>query len=112
MLQSRKIDGDAAEVQAETSSTPNPEEADAEEGHGASVASTTTSAPKAAEVGPVDESMSSVGWVGPLISSCQDKLYYSACSVGGETLRLQDTALFRPEAPGVPPYIARLQVTL
>jgi hypothetical protein len=51
-------------------------------------------------------------WLGPVVSSGLEKLYYSACSMGGVTLRLQDAAFFQPEAPDVPPYIARLQVLL
>jgi len=65
---------------------------------------------KPAQIGAVDDSIITVEWVGPVVSTSQEKLYYSACSVGGETIRLQDTALFRPEAPDVTPYIARLQV--
>lgn len=60
----------------------------------------------------VSEQSLKLEWLGPVVSSGQEKLYYSACSVGGVTIRLQDAAFFRPEAPDVPPYIARLQVPL
>ncbi|KAG0622934.1 hypothetical protein M758_3G134800 [Ceratodon purpureus] len=57
----------------------------------------------------VSEQSLKLEWLGPVVSSGQEQLYYSACSVGGVTIRLQDAAFFRPEAPDVPPYIARLQ---
>ncbi|CAM6092212.1 unnamed protein product [Calypogeia fissa] len=49
-------------------------------------------------------------WVGESIRKAEGKLYYRACSVGGITFSVSDCALFRPETPDVPPYIARLQV--
>lgn len=128
MLQSRKKEGDAVQVPAlETCSTPNPEEdvsmePDMEERQAPIVITPTTSVTTSeqemepekqpAQVVAVDDSIVTVEWVGPVLSTSQDKLFYSACSVGGETLRLHDTAFFRPEAPDVPPYIARLQVLL
>ncbi|KAL3693112.1 hypothetical protein R1sor_006763 [Riccia sorocarpa] len=48
-------------------------------------------------------------WVGDSISSIEGKTYYKSCRVGGHTYHLADCALFRPETPDVPPYIARLQ---
>ena len=60
----------------------------------------------------VSEQSLKLEWLGPVLSAGQEKLYYSACSVGGVIMRLQDAAFFRPEASDVPPYIARLQVLL
>ncbi|KAH9547518.1 hypothetical protein CY35_11G037900 [Sphagnum magellanicum] len=50
-----------------------------------------------------------VEWVGSVVNISQGNVYYAACSVAGVTMRLQDCALFRPESPQDPPYIARLQ---
>ncbi|KAI5063938.1 hypothetical protein GOP47_0020608 [Adiantum capillus-veneris] len=50
-----------------------------------------------------------IEWVGDAVHRSDGKKFYSACTVGGYTYRLQDCALFRPETPNVPPYIARLQ---
>jgi len=52
-----------------------------------------------------------VEWVGSVVNISQGNVYYAACSVAGVTMRLQDCALFRPESPQDPPYIARLQVS-
>ena len=58
-----------------------------------------------------DDSIVVVDWVGPVVNVSQGNVYYAACSVAGVTMRLQDTAFFRPENMDVPPYIARLQVS-
>lgn len=50
-----------------------------------------------------------VEWIGDIIHKNDGKNFYSACTVGGYVYRLRDCALFRPETPNVPPYIARLQ---
>lgn len=50
-----------------------------------------------------------VEWVGDIAQRYDGKNFYTACSVGGFLYKLHDCALFRPETPGVPPYIARLQ---
>lgn len=50
-----------------------------------------------------------IEWVGDVVHKSDGKKFYSACTVGGYLYRLQDCALFRPETPNVPPYIARLQ---
>jgi hypothetical protein len=60
----------------------------------------------------VTRKSSSVEWVGSVVNVSQGNVYYTACSVAGVTMRLQDCALFRPESPHDPPYIARLQVSL
>ncbi|KAH8949788.1 hypothetical protein BDL97_10G049800 [Sphagnum fallax] len=57
----------------------------------------------------VTRKSSSVEWVGSVVNVSQGNVYYTACSVAGVTMRLQDCALFRPESPHDPPYIARLQ---
>ncbi|OAE33108.1 hypothetical protein AXG93_862s1000 [Marchantia polymorpha subsp. ruderalis] len=49
-------------------------------------------------------------WVGESTRTTEGKTYYKSCRVGGLTYHLSDCALFRPETPDVPPYIARLQV--
>lgn len=118
MLQSRKKEGDAA-VQGSTAALEacinlHPEavarELDMEDHASRNGRGRAPIAMKQTGVsGAVDDSVITVEWVGPVVSTSQDKLYYSACSVGGETIRLQDTAFFRPEALDVPPYIARLQ---
>ncbi|KAL2634725.1 hypothetical protein R1flu_006204 [Riccia fluitans] len=48
-------------------------------------------------------------WVGDSSGTVEGKTYYKSCRVGGHTYHLGDCALFRPETPDVPPYIARLQ---
>lgn len=57
-----------------------------------------------------DDGIVNVEWVGPVVNVTQGNVYYAACSVAGVTMRLQDTAFFRPETTDTPPYIARLQV--
>ncbi|GLJ15404.1 hypothetical protein SUGI_0252870 [Cryptomeria japonica] len=51
-----------------------------------------------------------VEWVGDKLYVVGGKTYYQSCSVNGVSYRLHDYALFRPEIPNVPPYIAKLQV--
>ncbi|KAH7415887.1 hypothetical protein KP509_14G064400 [Ceratopteris richardii] len=50
-----------------------------------------------------------VEWASDVIHRAEGKNFYAACTVGGHLYRVQDCALFRPETPHVPPYIARLQ---
>ncbi|KAJ7549866.1 hypothetical protein O6H91_07G072500 [Diphasiastrum complanatum] len=52
----------------------------------------------------------SVEWAGDMLQLIEEKAYYAACRVGGCTFKLNDCALFRPETPDIPPYIARIQV--
>lgn len=51
-----------------------------------------------------------VEWVGDKLQVTGGKTYYQSCSVRGVLYKLHDYALFRPETPNVPPYIARLQI--
>lgn len=51
-----------------------------------------------------------VEWVGDKLQVTGGKSYYQSCSVRGVIYKLRDYALFRPETPNVPPYIARLQL--
>lgn len=51
-----------------------------------------------------------VEWVGDKLQVTDGKTYYHSCSVRGVLYKLHDYALFRPETPNVPPYIARLQI--
>lgn len=51
-----------------------------------------------------------VEWVGDKLQVTGGKTYYQSCSVRGVIYKLHDYALFRPETPNVPPYIARLQL--
>ncbi|EFJ31269.1 hypothetical protein SELMODRAFT_408842 [Selaginella moellendorffii] len=50
-----------------------------------------------------------VDWVGAPTKVVDKRVYYSSCCVGGWTYKIKDCALFRPESPEIPPYIARLQ---
>ncbi|KAH6554753.1 hypothetical protein KP509_1Z309400 [Ceratopteris richardii] len=50
-----------------------------------------------------------IEWASDVIHRADGKHFYSACTVGGQLYRLHDCALFRPETPNVPPYIAHLQ---
>ena len=53
-----------------------------------------------------------IEWIGDELQKHNGKIFYASCKVGGILYRLQECALFRPETPNVPPYIARLQVIL
>jgi hypothetical protein len=53
-----------------------------------------------------------IEWIGEALQKHNGKIFYASCKVGGMLYRLQDCALFRPETPNVPPYIARLQVNI
>lgn len=67
---------------------------------------------KHAQIGAAYDSMILVEWLGPVVSASHDRLHSSVCSVGGVTIRVQDTAFFRSKSLDVAPYIARIQVLL
>eukprot|EP00252_Welwitschia_mirabilis_P016267 TRINITY_DN3588_c0_g3_i1.p1 TRINITY_DN3588_c0_g3~~TRINITY_DN3588_c0_g3_i1.p1 ORF type:complete len:455 (+),score=112.63 TRINITY_DN3588_c0_g3_i1:58-1365(+) len=62
------------------------------------------------ENGSKEEDAYHVEWVGEMLQTKEGRTYYQACSVRGTLYKLHDYALFRPETPNVPPYIARLQL--
>lgn len=64
---------------------------------------------KHAQIGAAYDSMILVEWLGPVVSASHDRLHSSVCSVGGVTIRVQDTAFFRSKSLDVAPYIARIQ---
>ncbi|ERN10016.1 hypothetical protein AMTR_s00013p00237850 [Amborella trichopoda] len=58
---------------------------------------------------PPEQELHPVDWVGEKVKVAEGRTYYQSCCINGVIYKLQDYALFHPDYPNFPSYVAKIQ---